>query len=198
MKRRPPSLRRVAIEDDCPGFSGTIRTLRLRSAPSCLDLVFLRPGCTTLASLLRSRAAFRCLAAGTGRWLGRSSAPPFACRGGQRISQVPAQTPWPTRSCSFDPGGTGWSWPYRSFRRGHGLRQRPWLPQREIFRGSIAWPGGLLSTLQSAGSSRHDARLASGCAATLCRAGFAPAGSVMKGFSYVSVVTSHPPFASLT
>ena len=32
MFRRPPSLRRVAIEDDCPGFTGTIRTLRLPAA----------------------------------------------------------------------------------------------------------------------------------------------------------------------
>jgi hypothetical protein len=34
MIRRPPSLRRVAVESHCPVFSGTTRTLRLRPAPS--------------------------------------------------------------------------------------------------------------------------------------------------------------------
>ncbi len=39
----------------------------------------------------------------------------------------------------------------------------------------------------AAAVTRRHARLASGCAATPCRAGLAPAGSPMKDFSYVSV-----------
>ena len=53
------------------------------------------------------------------------------------------------------------------------------------FRGSIAWLDGSLSTLQSTASPRHDARLASDCAATRCRVGFAPTGFAVKSFSYV-------------
>ena len=57
------------------------------------------------------------------------------------------------------------------------------------FRGSIAWLDGSLSTLQSTRSPRHDARLASDCAATLCRVGFAPTGFVVKSFN--AVFSSH-------
>jgi hypothetical protein len=57
------------------------------------------------------------------------------------------------------------------------------------FRGSIAWPDDLLSTLQSDGLPRGNARLASQRAATLSGVGFAPTGSVLKSFR--SVFSSH-------
>ena len=65
------------------------------------------------------------------------------------------------------------------------VRERPWLLQLD-FRGSIAWLDDLLSTLRTGRLPRRHARLASGCAVTLCRVGLAPTGSPMKGFSYVS------------
>lgn len=84
----------------------------------------------------------------------------------------------------------------------HPTRPRDWATPAAssmgFFRGSITRLGGSLSTLHSAGSPRRHARLASGRAATLYRTGFAPAGSALKGFSYVSVVTCRSPFASLT
>ena len=53
------------------------------------------------------------------------------------------------------------------------------------FRGSIAWLDGSLSTLRREGSPQPHARLASDCATTLYRVGFAPTGPAMKSFSFV-------------
>ena len=52
----------------------------------------------------------------------RTSTYRLLARGGQRISQVPAQTPLPPRTCSRDPGRTKRNLPCRSARLGHGYR----------------------------------------------------------------------------
>jgi hypothetical protein len=104
MSRRPPSLCRVAIEDDCPGFTGTTRTLRL-PLPHPAQASFPSPGPyhgRLIDSFPRGRRCQR-----RGAWTFAGGGRPFTavvCRGGQRISQVPAQTPLPPCSCSFDPG----------------------------------------------------------------------------------------------
>lgn len=52
----------------------------------------------------------------------RTSTYRLLARGGQRISQVPAQTPLPPRSCSRDPGRIKRNLPCRSAQLGHGYR----------------------------------------------------------------------------
>ena len=47
---------------------------------------------------------------------------PRSAGGDDRISQVPAQTPLPPRSCSRDPGRTERNLPCRSAQLGHGYR----------------------------------------------------------------------------
>lgn len=186
MKRRPPSLRRVAVEGRCPGFNGTIRTLRLPAAhPAALRC--LRLAVPPLRRLF-APAGGRRAAIGPGCLVTRPSHTPRSVVGGGRISQVPAQALLPSRTCSFDPGQTARNLPWRSDTARPRIPERPWLC-RWTFRGSIAWLGGSLSTLQSAGLPRRDARLASGCAATLCRVGFAPTGPALKSFR--SVFSSH-------
>jgi len=75
------------------------------------------------------------------------------------------------------------------------LGERPWL-SRCTFEAQLHGLMACCLRFKATRLSRRDARLASDCAATLCRVGFAPTGFALKSFSYVSV-TWHSPFASL-
>jgi hypothetical protein len=127
MSRRPPSLHRVAIEDDCPDFNGTTRTLRLPAIP---------PAAASFPSPQRYHGCVGCFAPD---WLADAASGPGCCfraairraacclRGDDWVSQVPAQSPLPSRSCSFDPGETGWNSPCRSNPAWPRFGERPWL-----------------------------------------------------------------------
>lgn len=120
MKRRPPSLRRVAVEGRCPGFIGTTQTLRLPAArPAALRC--LRLAVPPLRRLF-APADGRRAALGPGCLVTRPSAAPRSVGGGGRISQVPAQALLPPRTCSFDPGETARACLDAPVRRGHGFR----------------------------------------------------------------------------
>src|SRR4051812_46471613 len=93
MFRRPSSLRRVVIEDDCPGFFGTTRTLRFPAIPPAA-LGFPSLGGTTVASVVSLPSAAD--APPTGRGV-NSDGHPFARRrlyaveraGSPKFSQKP-------------------------------------------------------------------------------------------------------------
>ena len=90
MFRRPPSLRRVVLDRDCPGFIGTARTLRLPVIlPAALGFPSLG-GATGAPEICSHAAPPRC------RWAGVLvvSGHPMRCRfsrGDDRISLVPAE-----------------------------------------------------------------------------------------------------------
>ena len=108
MKRRPPSLRRVAVEGRCPGFFGTTRTLRLRSAPSC-------PAFVSFAGAVPRCIA--CFAPSGGRCAGRKARtfvvadapiPPsryVESRGSLKFSHRPPCRPARVPSTPEEPGG---------------------------------------------------------------------------------------------
>ena len=73
---------------------------------------------------------------------------PGCCRGGERISQVPGESPLSVCTCSNDAGRTVDTRPLRCTARPL-LRVRQGLPQL-VFRRSIAWLSDWLSTLRSA------------------------------------------------
>ena len=105
------------------------------------------------------------------------------------------QKPLPSRTCSYDPGRIGRNSPWRSARRGHGDGN-----VRDFFDCSFEAQSHGLTTrcLRFAVPvARRDARLASGCAATLCRMGLAPTGSPNERFQLCVRITYHSPFASL-
>jgi hypothetical protein len=196
MKRRPPSLRRVVVEGHCPGFTGTTRTLRLPATlPAALRFLRLAVPPLRRDSLPRGgrRAATRpgCL------FTRPPAAPrlPVEMAGSLKFSRKPSCRPARAPSTPVGPPGTG---RYRSRRRGHGIRQRPWLPRWKTFEArSRGLPARCLRfKAPDCPDAMQDSLLT--CAAPLWWAGFAPAGSAVKGFSYVSVFTSHSPFASLT
>ena len=73
------------------------------------------------------------------------------------------------------------------------LEERPWL-SRWTFEAQSHGLMACCLRFKAPRLSRHDARLASDCAATLCRVGFAPTGFALKSFSYV--FSSHRIFLS--
>ena len=96
---------------------------------------------------------------GLGCFLSRPPAVLLSAGGDNRISQVPAQTlcrPAHAPSTPDRPAGTRLDAPADAA-TGQGTA----VALSMDFRGSIAWLDRLLSTLQSAGSPRHHARLAS-------------------------------------
>jgi len=158
MKRCPSSLQRVAIEGGCPAFIGTTRTLRL---PDFLPAVlrFLRLAVPPLRRGFAPKVAADAPPPGLGCLLSRPPAVPLSAGGEIRISQVPAQTrcrPAHAPTTPDRPAGTRLDAPADA-----ATAQGTTVALSMDFRGSIAWLGSLLSTLQSAGSPRREARLAS-------------------------------------
>ena len=137
------------------------------------------------ASLVRSRRQVDAEPA-VGRDFGSDGRPLTAVgRGMHGTSQVLAQTPLPSRSRSWDPGRIGLACDNAQPDTARALTTTMASSIRN-FRGSITSLDDLRSTLQGAGLPRPLARLASRCAATLCRMEFAPLGSAVNGFSYMS------------
>ena len=148
--RRPPSLRRVVIEGDYPGFIGTTRTLRLPA---------IHPAATSFPSLqryhgyvglFRSRVARRRSPQGQGADLSghpitplssveMAGSPKFPHRPSCRPAHAPSTPDRPDEACLNAPSDAA---------TGQGTT----VALSMDFRGSIAWLDGLLSTLQSAGA----------------------------------------------
>ena len=195
MFRRPPSLRRVAVDGRSPGFIGTTRTLRLPGHPSRRSFVFLRYG--------RYHGGAGVFAP-TRRPTRRRRAGVLLCGGHPCAAVIPWK--WPElpssrrtllspRTCSFDPGRTGRNSPCAPHPTRPRLRERPGL-LRGFFRGSIAWLDDSLSTLRSMRLPAPHARLASGCWLSFAVRDLHPQGSTQRFQSCFSF-TSLPPLASL-
>ena len=184
---RLPSVR-FAIEDDCPGITGTTRTLRLPATPpASTSYSFVMDG-TTVAPGLRSavgptrrhwawmlvHAAIRYAANCRWRWqyLPSSRTNPLAVT--LMLARRPEE-PAGTRQIAPSDPATGWTTAVAS--------------SMKNFRGSVAWLTVRCLRFKAPRLSRHDARLASDCAATLCRVGFAPTGFALKSFN--AVFSSH-------
>jgi hypothetical protein len=146
------------VEGHCPAFAGTTRTLRLPVVlPAALRFLRLAVPPLRRAFAPRWRPTRRHRASGA-FFRGHPLVPPSP-GGDDRISQVPAQTlcrPAHAPSTPDRPDGTCLDAPSDAA-TGTGTS----VALSMTFRGSIAWLGRLLSTLQSAGSPRRDARLAS-------------------------------------
>ena len=161
MFRRPPSLRRVVFDGDCPGFVGTTQTLRLPAIPpAALRLPSL--GGTTVAPVALLPRDHRRDIAGPGCLLNAATQTPpiksVELTGSPKFPRNPlAATHMLLRPRRNQ---TELAVTLRPTRLR--LRERPQLP-RTLFRGSITWLGGSLSTLRSGGLLRCHARLACGC-----------------------------------
>ena len=201
MIRRPPSLHRVAVDCRYPCFAGRLRLLK--AAPS------LRYYSDAKTSRHPSRRSFVSFATAVPRLRRAVSLPRGATTlatgaWGARLERPPADAAVGSVEMAGSP-----KFPHRPLCRPAHAPSTPDRPDETHriappdaatgqgtavalsmdFRGSIAWLDGSLSTLQSTGSPRHDARLASDCAATLYRVGFTPTGPAMKSFSFV--LSSH-------
>jgi hypothetical protein len=193
MFRRPASLHRVAVEGRSPCFFGTIRTLRLPATrPAALGFPSL--GGTTAVSQLRSHAAgdtpprgrgvgwggHPCTAVCPWKWLDL----PSSRRGPCRRAHAPStpEEPDGTRLVAPSDAATGMGTAVAS---STGLSRLNRMARRLAVYASHRTVA------------RRHARLASGCAATLCRVGLAPTGSPSERFQLRVRITYHPPLASL-
>jgi len=126
--RRPPSLRRVAIEGDCPGFIGTTRTLRLPAfLPAALR--FLRLAVPPLRRVFapacrptRRHGASGAVVHAATRW-----AAIYRWRGQDLPSSRTG--PLPSRSCSIRPRRVQPELALTLRPTRPRLRERPWLSQ---------------------------------------------------------------------
>jgi hypothetical protein len=160
MFRRPPSLRRVVFDGNCPGFIGTTQTLRLPAIPpAALRLPSL--GGTTVAPVALLPCDHR--RTSPGRGVVERGHPDAAGKSVEMagISQVPAK---PSCRHAHAPSTPGESNRARLHAPSNtAADQGTTATSSTDFRGSITWLSGSLSTLRSSGLPRCHARLACGC-----------------------------------